>query len=194
MVVLMLLAGVIGFLRDTRFNMLPVNTDGLFTMWVIALAFSLAAFNRRLSLIVRGILLLLSGIWMVYRFGLNITWLAGWLPPMIALGVLTFMRSKKLVLLLAVCLLVVFVVELDFFSNVFWQNASRAVIRACAPGRRTGRSPESTCSSAPAQQVMLLTTCLTSPTERWRHTATTSTSWLKPALLALVCLCGSSHL
>jgi O-antigen ligase len=47
----------------------------------------------------RSFLLVLAGLWLYLRFGRQISWLAGWLPSFIALGVLVFMRSKKLLLI-----------------------------------------------------------------------------------------------
>ncbi len=107
MVALMLLAGVLGFVKDLGLRDLPVNTGGLFAMWVIALAAGLAFFHRGLTRRARALLLLLAGAWIYWGAGVNISWLAGWLPGLVALGVLSLLRSRKLFALLALALLLV---------------------------------------------------------------------------------------
>jgi O-antigen ligase len=97
MVVIMLAAGAIGISR--RLDLLPfltfINDGGLFTMWVVGLSVSMALFNRALSWKWRIALVALAGGWIYFRFGDQITWLAGWLPTFIVLAVIIFMYSKK---------------------------------------------------------------------------------------------------
>ena len=115
---IMLLAGGLGLIRQYGNISLPVNTGGLFSMWIITLSTGLAFFNRQLSWKVRGLLLALSAAWIIWGFALHISWLAGWLPGLVALGVLCFIRSKKLTLVLILLLLAVVVAKWDYFDNV----------------------------------------------------------------------------
>ncbi|MCL4295957.1 MAG: hypothetical protein KJ077_09530 [Anaerolineae bacterium] len=100
MVAIMLVAGVVGVAgRFGLSGQAVLNDGGLFSMWVVSLSTGLAFFNRQLSWRRRALLLLLAGSWIYWGFGLHISWLAGWLPAFVAVGVLIFMRSKKLLLI-----------------------------------------------------------------------------------------------
>jgi O-antigen ligase len=74
------------------------STGGLFSMWVIALAFGQALFNHRLPLWVRvGLILLVAAI--VYRrFYLESGWLSGWVPAGIVLLVIAALKSRRALL------------------------------------------------------------------------------------------------
>jgi hypothetical protein len=114
-VVLLLIAGVLGFFYDTQISPLRINTRGLFTMWIVGLTVGLALFNRKLPAFARGLLLLLAALWIYYRFGQNISWLAGWLPSFSVLGVMVFMRSKRLALALVLIMLLMIAFNLEFY-------------------------------------------------------------------------------
>jgi O-antigen ligase len=98
MVIMMLAAGVIAiferYIVDQSF--VAVNDGGLFTMWVTILGVGMGLYNREWPWQWRGLLLVLGAAAFLFRFTEQITWLAGWLPGVIALSVMTFMRSKKL--------------------------------------------------------------------------------------------------
>ncbi len=112
---LMLLAGAIGLIRQYGIVNLPVNTGGMFGMWIISLSAGLAVFWNRLHWVGRLMLLGLTGAWVVWGFVLHISWLAGWLPGLVALGVLIFIRSKKAAILLAVAALIFFFANSDYY-------------------------------------------------------------------------------
>jgi O-antigen ligase len=107
----MLFAGLLGLIKQYGAAWIPVNTGGLFTMWIIALTASLAVFDRRIPWVGRGLLVALAGAWVYWGLGLHISWLAGWLPGVVALGVIGFMRSKKIILILPVLLLIFVIVN-----------------------------------------------------------------------------------
>ena len=78
------------------------GTRGLFSMWVAALALSLALFHRKLPTWLRvllvGLVLLL-----IYRyFFLGRSWVSGWLPMFVALMAVVYLRSKRAFVILAV--------------------------------------------------------------------------------------------
>jgi O-antigen ligase len=67
----------------------------------------------------RGLLLALAGAWIYFRFGQQVTWLAGWLPTFIVLGVLVYMRSIKLTFIgLGVCAVLI-MFNTSFISTIF---------------------------------------------------------------------------
>jgi hypothetical protein len=115
----MLVAGVLGLVRQYKLAPLPVNTGGLFTMWIVTLSTSLALFIREITRVRRALLLLLGGTWVIWGFILHTDWLAGWLPGLIAVGVLSFLRSKKLFLILLLCMLAYAVVQISGLENTF---------------------------------------------------------------------------
>jgi O-antigen ligase len=118
MVIVMLAAGAITVPHRLGFMpFLLANDNGLFTMWIVGLALSIALFNSQLAWQWRGGLLLLVAAWVYARLGLQISWLAGWLPMIGIAGVIVFMRSKKLfaVGLLAAVIFVIY--NSDYFLD-----------------------------------------------------------------------------
>jgi hypothetical protein len=114
MMVVFLAAGFLGLVREFFRLPLPVNADGLFTMWVVTLSISLALFDRQMSWIVRGLLIVMAGGWVYWRFGLHITWVSGWLPPFVALGIVVLVRSKKLFAVLVLAVAIVAIINLAY--------------------------------------------------------------------------------
>lgn len=117
MVTTMLVAGALGLIRQYGLASIPINVGGLFTMWVTTLSAALVLFNRKIPLLGRGILLALAASWIYWGFGLHIDWLAGWLPGTVALGVLAFMRSKKLLLVILLALAIIVGSNLNYYIN-----------------------------------------------------------------------------
>lgn len=123
MVAVMLVAGVVGIVR--QFGIVasaPINTGGMFNLWVITLSTGLALFSATMTKWVRASLLTLAGVYVFWGFILHISWLAGWLPGLAALGVLIFMRSKKLALAIGVLGLVVIAVNSDYYLGKILGN------------------------------------------------------------------------
>lgn len=108
---IMLIAGVVGIVQRVSLSWLPVNTYGLFAMWVIAISIGLAIFHRGLSLLLRILLIGLAMSWVFLGLVRSSAWLAGWVPGLVAIGVLCFLRSKYLFILLVILLTVLFVVN-----------------------------------------------------------------------------------
>jgi O-antigen ligase len=115
MVTLMLIAGAIGVVGRYSLGTAGLNDGGLFSMWIISLSVGLALFNRQLPQRTRGLLLILAGAWVVWGFVLHITWLAGWLPGLLALAVLLFMRSKKLFLIALFCMVCLVTLRANYY-------------------------------------------------------------------------------
>lgn len=107
----MVSVGVLGIINNFLSLGLPVNTSGQASMWVIALAMSLALFNEKLARRWRIALLALAFAWVIWGFIFNLAWLAGWLPGFVAGYIILALRSKRL-LVLAILVLVIY-----FFLN-----------------------------------------------------------------------------
>ena len=125
MSVMMLAAGGLGLGKYLTGLPLPVDTRGMFNLWVIGLAFGLAIFLKKLHWSLRGLLLLLVGGLIYWSFIRNISWLAGWLPALVALGVLSWMRSKKLVVLFLVCFLALVISNSEYYLGRVLQNETQ---------------------------------------------------------------------
>lgn len=95
---------IVGYYLHIPVHFLQVRP--LFPTWCIALAYALALFDRRLPWWVRLMLLVLTGAWFIRVFIHGFRWLSAWIPSLAALGVISFLRSRELVLVLLVLFLV----------------------------------------------------------------------------------------
>ncbi len=108
MVYMMIIAGFLAlpnFFLGTR---LPVNSQGMFNLWVVTLAGGQLLFNKQLSRPIRiglGILVLAV---VYYSFILHRDWLAGWIPVFMVCGILAILRSVKLGAIVGLILVVLF--------------------------------------------------------------------------------------
>lgn len=75
----------------------------MFPTWFICLAYSQVLFNRRMSMVLRLLLLAFVGGWIYRVFFVQLTWLSAWLPTILAVGAISFWRSR---LLLAAMLII----------------------------------------------------------------------------------------
>lgn len=123
MAALMLLAGTlsaISWLGPVKLRF--INSGGLFSMWVVGLSAGLALFIRKMPRTLRVFLMLLAAAWIYIRFGLGVSWLAGWLPSFIMLAILLAMRSKKLLLIALLAFTVYLTINSDYYLNTVIEN------------------------------------------------------------------------
>jgi hypothetical protein len=120
-----LLLGTLPVLTGLLSISLPfqLQTGGLFPMWVIAMAYSQALFNHRFPNWVKVGLLLLTAAWCYRVFFVGITWISGWLPALVAIGAITFFRSKRLFILLMVVATIFVVVRWDFYYTAIFEQS-----------------------------------------------------------------------
>ena len=93
---------IVGYYLHVPVDFLQVRP--LFPTWCMALAYALALFDRRLPWWVRLLLLALMGGWLYRVFIQRFRWLSAWMPSLSALGMISLLRSYKLVLILLVLL------------------------------------------------------------------------------------------
>jgi hypothetical protein len=94
-----------------------LNTRGLFSLWFVSLAYAQALFNKKLPLWLRLILFGMVAVWMYIYFIRNVHWLSGWLPPLLALGMIGLMKSRW-ILLIFVLLVVTYVgLNWDYYTG-----------------------------------------------------------------------------
>jgi hypothetical protein len=134
MVYVFLIAGVLGLIDNlVDFIKLPVNTRGLFAMWIVAITSALAFFNQKLAGWIRILLILLAFSWLYWGYGLNIGWLAGWVPLVAVLLMVGFFRSPKLAILLIVLVIMVALININTLSTAIdLENRGSGLTRLAA--------------------------------------------------------------
>jgi O-antigen ligase len=113
-------AAGIGLLKTLSGVNLPfLNTSGLFPLWVIMLTAGQALFNNSLSGRVRIGLGLAAVALFAYQFGQGISWTSGWFPPLAGTFVLMALRSRRLLIGLAIAVAIFVMVRSDYLASVF---------------------------------------------------------------------------
>lgn len=111
-----------GLLR-LSFAGIALSTGASYALWVVALCVGQAFFNTSFPRWFRAILLLVAAIWLYYGAEVGATWFSGWMPAALALLFLTFVRSRKIFLLLIVFGLLIFSVRAEHYVNSIWGDA-----------------------------------------------------------------------
>lgn len=84
-------------------GILPAGTTGsLFWLWLIAIAYSQLLFNNDLKIYWRLALLGLVAATLFVAMYLGYGWKSGWIPPLVAIGVITWLRFRRLRYLLTI--------------------------------------------------------------------------------------------
>ena len=97
-----------------------LSTGGLFTMWVVALAYGQALFNRELPKWGRVALLALVGAWLYKAAVMQTLWASGWVPTLAAVVTITFFRSKPAFLALMLGGSIVAASRFDVMYGAIW--------------------------------------------------------------------------
>jgi len=98
----------------------------LFPTWFICLAYSQVLFNRRLSMVLRLLLLVVVGAWIHRVFFTQITWLSAWLPTMLAVGAISSWRSRWLLVVLLLVVLVYTGANLDYLQAAYVRESAES--------------------------------------------------------------------
>jgi len=118
--------GLGAFYMGGRFLWLPVDrlynwaftAESMFWTWLVALSFAQAVFNTKLKMYVR---VLLYGLVLVTIFVAYIQandWKSGWVPPLVAIGLIVGLKYKRLMLLaIPFALIVVSYLAVDLIAS-----------------------------------------------------------------------------
>jgi O-antigen ligase len=107
LVVVILLIGTVAIAAHfLHFPLHFLQVRPLFPTWFISLAYALALFNRRLPWTLRLLLLLLAGAWFYRVLIQGFRWLSAWMPAFSGIAAISFFRSRKLLIVLAVVFVV----------------------------------------------------------------------------------------
>lgn len=109
--------------RQLSFGVLNVNTGGLFPLWIVALVYAQILFNDQLKTWQRGALGVLFLGWIYYQFGLGTTWFSGWVPAMLAVLFLTYLKSKRAAFGVLFLLAIPVLVNPLYFYDKIWVKA-----------------------------------------------------------------------
>jgi hypothetical protein len=98
----------------------------LFPTWFICLAYSQVLFNRRIPTVLRLLLLVAVGAWLHRVFFVQLQWLSAWLPTMLAVGAISFWRSRWLLVVLLVVALVYGGANLDYLQAAYARESAES--------------------------------------------------------------------
>jgi hypothetical protein len=94
----------------------PESLGSLFWTWLVAVSFSQAVLNRQLSYTARISLFCLTVLTVFRAFFLAKSWVSGWLPSLVALGVISIFKLPRLTLGIG---LLSFPVGLSLFAKIW---------------------------------------------------------------------------
>lgn len=120
-VVVFLVVTTIGLVLSLITSAVEVNLRGLVLTWSACIIYGQLMFNDSLSRPVRTLLFGILALTLFWKFVLGFTWVSGWLPTLVAMGVVTAFRSRKAVFGIAA----IGVVALVIFSAFFRQDYDR---------------------------------------------------------------------
>lgn len=95
---------------------------GLFTMWVVALAYGQALFNDSLPRGLRVVLVVLAMAWLFKAMFLQTIWFSGWVPSLIAVVVITFLRSRRVFFTVVVISAIAIATHWPAVQNALWHD------------------------------------------------------------------------
>lgn len=93
------------------------NTGGQLPVWVAIFALGQLLYNSKLLRWQKVALTLIIAAWIYVQFGLGRTWLSGWVPLFAGLGVIIFLRSRLVFILILVLCVIGAIVNSEMFSE-----------------------------------------------------------------------------
>jgi O-antigen ligase len=97
-----------------------LETGGLFTMWVVALSWGQALFNRDLPRFLRVVLGLHALAWALKAAVLQTWWFSGWVPTLVVLAVILMLRSRWAFAAVVVVGAAVAALKFNFLYDTIW--------------------------------------------------------------------------
>jgi hypothetical protein len=119
--------GILAILGDSLHLPLGfLQVRPMFPTWFICLAYSQVLFNRRIPTVLRLLLLAFVGAWIYRVFFTQLAWLSAWLPTMLAVGAISFWRSRWLLVVLLVVMLVYGAAHLDYLQAAYARESAES--------------------------------------------------------------------
>jgi O-antigen ligase len=96
-----------------------LNAKGQIPAWTCIFAMGQILWNDKITRLQRILLLALIAGWMHVQIGLGFTWLSGWVPVLVGLAILIFLRSRVLFLMMILLVVVYGVINSEGLSKSF---------------------------------------------------------------------------
>lgn len=93
-----------------------INVGGLFSLWFVSLTYAQVLFDKKLPPAGRIVLVLLLSGWLYRKFIVEVYWFSGWLPSLIAMGMITLLRSRKAFVVLLLIMTVYLALNWNYYS------------------------------------------------------------------------------
>jgi hypothetical protein len=101
-----------------RFYNWAFTAGSMFWTWLVALAFAQAVFNTKLKMYLRVILYGIVFVTIFVAFVQANDWKSGWVPPLVAIGLILGLKYKRLMLLaIPIALMVVAYLAIDLIAS-----------------------------------------------------------------------------
>ncbi|RPI29600.1 MAG: O-antigen ligase family protein [Acidobacteria bacterium] len=100
----------------------PGTIGSMFWTWLTALSFGQALINRQLSRIVRAALLILTCFLLCVALVQYRAWVSGWIPPLIAIGVIAGLRYPRLFIVFGLVALPLVMVHQGSLAETLWST------------------------------------------------------------------------
>lgn len=100
-----------------RLGGISLSGPGLYQLWLTGLVYAQVLFNDKLNKWLKLFFILLIGGWLYWTFVGRVSWLSGWVPMGVVLFVITWLKSKRLALLLALLALIPFILRFDYYYD-----------------------------------------------------------------------------
>jgi hypothetical protein len=101
--------------RPLVFGGLGISGPGLYHSWLVAILYAQLLFNQSLKVWQKVLFVVLILGWFYYGFVVMIKWISGWFPLMTSLVFLTYLKSKKAVVIAMLVLAIPFILSADYY-------------------------------------------------------------------------------
>jgi hypothetical protein len=112
----------IAIIADVARLPLRLNVDGLTSMWAVGLLYGQLLFDRKLPNLLRLAFFAAICLWLYRTIGLSLDWMSGWVPVFVSAFVITFIRSRKLFLILLILLTILVIASYSWWIPVMQEN------------------------------------------------------------------------
>jgi hypothetical protein len=98
-----------------RVGVFEVSGPGLYHVWLLPIIWAQILFNKKLNPWVKVFFFVLILGWMYWAFFRRLVWISGWGPAFFGLFVVTFLKSKRLALLVVLIALIPIVLNPEYY-------------------------------------------------------------------------------
>lgn len=103
-----------------------LNLFGQLPSWVAILALGQFFYNDALSKPQRIALLGITGVWAFIQYGLGISWISGWFPLFMGVGIVVFLSSRKMFILVVLVGVVYLAMNMDFVESLLAEETAES--------------------------------------------------------------------